>query len=281
MQLYLGTRGSKLAMAQSQQVADAITIATGVAVELVVFQTKGDKILDKPLADIGGKGLFTFELESALLAGEIDFAVHSLKDLPTDEDSHLVIGAIPQREDPRDCIVGKPLRESLIIGTGSLRRESMIRSLSPKAEIRGIRGNVDTRLAKLDRGEFDAIVLAKAGLNRLSIERNDIYIQDPSVFVPAPGQGALGIQCRRSDSKTLEILQSIHHSVTKDCVDFERTFLAAIQGGCNVAAGCYAYRENERYHASYFLDRDGMQRGSITFENVQDGMASLMKVLGV
>lgn len=234
--LRLGTRGSKLALAQSTQVAQAITKATGVAVELVVITTRGDRIQNKPLAEIGGKGLFTMELEAALRDGSIDFAVHSLKDLPTDDPQGLCLPVTPKRADPRDVWVGSVHAKR--VGTGSLRRGSQIQGLHPYVEILGIRGNVDTRLAKLDKGDYDAIILAAAGMARLDIHRSDALRLSIGDCVPAPAQGVLGIQARAGDTEVHQILQSIHDPVTHVCVGVERAFLASIQGGCNVAAGC-------------------------------------------
>ena len=234
--LRLGTRGSKLALAQSTQIAQGITKATGVSVELVVISTRGDRIQNKPLAEIGGKGLFTMELEAALRDGSIDFAVHSLKDLPTDDPKGLCLPVTPKRADPRDVWVGAANAKR--VGTGSLRRGEQIQNLYPSVEILGIRGNVDTRLAKLDRGDYDAIILAAAGMARLDIRRADASPLPISDCVPAPAQGVLGIQAREGDTKVHNILQSIHDPVTAVCVEVERSFLASIQGGCNVAAGC-------------------------------------------
>ena len=234
--LRLGTRGSKLALAQSTQIAQGITKATGVSVELVVISTRGDRIQNKPLAEIGGKGLFTMELEAALRDGSIDFAVHSLKDLPTDDPKGLCLPVTPKRADPRDVWVGAANAKR--VGTGSLRRGEQIQNLYPSVEILGIRGNVDTRLAKLDRGDYDAIILAAAGMARLDIRRTDASPLPISDCVPAPAQGVLGIQAREGDTKVHNILQSIHDPVTAVCVEVERSFLASIQGGCNVAAGC-------------------------------------------
>ena len=157
----------------------------------------------------------------------------------------------------------------------------MIRKINPQATIKGIRGNVDTRLAKLDRGEYDSIVLAKAGLNRLSINRIDAHPQDFNIFIPAPAQGALGIQCRQEDARIIPILQKVHHHETAICVALERRFLAAIQGGCNVAAGCYVYRIAEHYQASLFLDRGGMKQGHISFNDLSEGYEAMLELVGV
>ena len=239
-ELVLGTRGSKLALAQSQWVADLITEKTGVKVRLKVISTKGDRIVDKPLGAIGGKGLFTAELEVELFSKDIDFAVHSLKDLPTEQPAGLCLGAIPKREDPRDVLVGNRTADLMIVGTGSLRRQAQIRSLFPQAVVKGVRGNVDTRIAKMERGDYDCVVLAMAGLKRLSIQRDDIHALSFEESVPAAGQGALGIQCAKDRPEILELLHTIHDPETEKEVLTERSFLEEFGGGCHVAAGCIA-----------------------------------------
>ena len=237
----LGTRGSLLALTQSRQVANAVFGATGVPVELVVISTRGDEITDRPLPAIGGKGLFTMELEHALRTGAIDFAVHSLKDLPTDDPDGLVLGAVPQRVDPRDALVGysfADLPPGSTVATGSLRRRVQLAAMRPDLTICGIRGNVPTRLKKRDDGLCDATVLAMAGLERLAIDRTDIYPLSQDEMVPAVGQGALAVQCRSGDERVLHALSTIEHTETRACVQGERAFLEALGGGCNVPAGC-------------------------------------------
>ena len=241
--LILGTRGSQLAVAQSSLVARAITRATGRPVRLEIISTRGDQITDRPLAAIGGKGLFTAELEAALRAGEIDFAVHSLKDLPTEDPEGLVVAAIPARADPRDVVVGAPLGSlppGAVVGTGSLRRRCQLLALRPDLTIQGIRGNVDTRLRKLDEGDYDAVILAAAGLERLGIQRTDLHPLSPEQVVPAAGQGALAIQASAARPDILALLASVEDAETRARVDAERAFLAAFGGGCHVAAACYA-----------------------------------------
>ena len=255
--LVLGTRGSKLALAQSQWVANLITEITGVPVELKVISTKGDRIIDKPLAEIGGKGLFTVELEAELFSKDIDFAVHSLKDLPTEQPEGLCLGAIPKREDPRDALVGQITEDDLVIGTGSLRRQSQLRQLYPKAVMKGIRGNVDTRIAKMEAGEVDCVVLAMAGLNRLSIKRDDIRPLSFEESIPAAGQGALGIQCLTDRADVRKILQAIHDPSTETAVLVERSFLEKFGGGCHVAAGCIAKFKLGMISATAFAEIDG------------------------
>ncbi|MCK6505199.1 hydroxymethylbilane synthase [Myxococcota bacterium] len=250
-ELVLGTRGSQLAVTQSQQVADAITAATGVPVRLEIIRTRGDQVQDRPLAAVGGKGLFTAELEAALREGGIDLAVHSLKDLPTDDAEGLELGAFPVRQDPRDVLVGPPLRElpaGAVIGTGSLRRRTQLHALRPDLDLRDIRGNVDTRLAKRDRGEYHAVVLAMAGLNRLGISRPDLQPFDVDTLVPAVGQGILGVQCRAGDARVLGLLASIDHGDSRRSALAERAFLAAFGGGCNVPVACHVVVRGAALH---------------------------------
>ena len=261
--LRLGTRGSKLALTQSGFVAELIEQKTGVPVELIVISTKGDRILDKPLAEIGGKGLFTFELETALRSNEIDLAVHSLKDLPTEDPDGLMIAAIPTREDPRDAIVGTSLDKAKILGTGSARRLAQSKRLNPNIQIQDIRGNVDTRLAKLDSGQYDAIVLAMAGLNRLHIKRDDIQPLSVKRMIPAPGQGALAIQCNANRQKIIDLLCTVHDQTTADCVSAERTFLSEIGGGCNVSAGCYVQFLSGVFCGQAFVVTDSYKMASL------------------
>jgi hydroxymethylbilane synthase len=244
--LVLGTRGSALARTQSQHVADAITAATGVPVELKIIVTRGDRDRTRPLAELGGKGLFTLELEEGLRDGSLDLAVHSLKDLPTDDPDGLTLGALPVREDPRDAWVGPGIADlpaGAVVGTGSLRRAAQVLALRPDVVVKDIRGNVETRLAKRDRGDYDATILAMAGMRRLGISRPDALALDPEQMVPAVGQGVLGVQCRAGDARVLDLLAPIDHAETRRCAAVERAFLAAFGGGCNVPAGCHAWVE--------------------------------------
>ncbi len=241
--LRLGTRGSQLAVTQSGIVADAISMATGVRVELVVIKTRGDRITDRPLQEVGGKGLFTKELEDALLEGSVDFAVHSMKDMPTDNPAGLSFAAIPQRVDPRDALVGSTLdalAPGAVVGTGSVRRALQLRALRPDLEIRGIRGNVDTRIDKQRSGEYDAILLAMAGLTRLGRADDATEALPLDTMIPAVGQGALAIQCRDDAEETRRLLESVHHEPTALCVAAERAFLARVSGGCSAPAACHA-----------------------------------------
>jgi len=259
--LKLGTRGSKLALTQSGHVAAAITQATGREVELVIISTKGDRVQDRPLQAVGGKGLFTKELEDAMLAGEVHFAVHSMKDMPTDDPPGLIIAAIPERVDPRDCLVGATLAElgsGAVVGTGSIRRELQLRAARPDLQIRGIRGNVDTRIRKQQEGEYDAIVLAMAGITRLGLAHVASEAIDVDAMIPAVGQGALAIQARSDDTETLAVLEAIHHPRTAACVQAERSFLIGISGGCSVPAAAHAVWEGDQIGITGFFAADGV-----------------------
>jgi len=242
-EVVIGTRGSALARAQSEWVGRQLEAAVeGLTWRLEIIRTRGDAIQNKPLAAIGGKGLFTEELEAALRGGDIDLAVHSLKDLPTDMPADLLVGSIPRRADPADVLVGSTLAalpKGAKVGTGSARRKALLLDLRPDLVVKGIRGNVDTRLAKLAEGQYDAIILAAAGLERLGLDVGGDPLPLES-FIPAPGQGALGIQCRRQDGRTQEALSAIDHAMTRLCCKAERSFLAALGGGCSVPAGALA-----------------------------------------
>lgn len=244
----LATRGSPLAVAQSQQVADAVTAATGVPVELVLVTTRGDRVTDRPLGQVGGKGLFTKEVEEAVLRGDADFAVHSAKDLPTERPDGLVLGAVPVRQDPRDVLVGATLaglKDGAVVGTGSLRRQRQLAARRPDLRFVDVRGNIDTRLAKAARGDVDAIVLAAAGLNRLGVVlplHEAISVAD---CLPAVGQGALAVECRGDDDAVRAGLAAIDHAPTRLCLDVERAFLIALSGGCSVPAACHAVCEGD------------------------------------
>lgn len=253
MKLVLATRRSALALAQSRAFAKTLAGGTpGLAIEELLVVTSGDKTQDKPLQDIGGKGLFIKELEEALLDGRADFAVHSIKDVPAVIADSLVLAAIPRREDPRDALVtrtGARLAElpaGARIGTGSLRRALALRSARPDIVVEPVRGNVDTRLRKVDEGQYDAVVLALAGLKRLGLEGRATEILEPGVSLPAIGQGALGIECRREDARTREVLRGIVHAETSICVHAERAVMAAVDGNCRTPVAAFAEREGDR-----------------------------------
>lgn len=239
--LRFGTRGSQLARRQTQIVADLLQAAhSGLRIEVEVITTYGDQKLDTPLPLIGGKGVFTIELEQALRDGAIDLAVHSLKDLPTADVEGIVIGAIPERASPLDVFISRSglrldeLPEKAVIGTSSLRRSAQLLARRPDLHLINIRGNVDTRLRKLrdPEGPYDAIVLAKAGLDRLDLDQVVTEVLPPDVMLPAPGQGAIGVQCR-ADDEALELLAAIQHPAAIAEVTAERSFLSALGGGCS------------------------------------------------
>jgi hydroxymethylbilane synthase len=245
--LTLGTRPSQLARWQTDYVAAALHTAwPGLQTEVVVYTTQGDRELSRPLPSIGGKGLFTAEIEAALRGGEIDLAVHSLKDLPIEDSQSLIIGAVLEREDAHDVLVSRhhlPLAElppTPRIGTSSPRRAAQIMAARPDARIVSIRGNVDTRLRKAATDEYDAIVVAAAGLARLGLEEHVTQRLPLDVMLPAPAQGALAVQCRADDEASLALLRPIHHGPTWAAVTAERTFLDGLGGGCAVPVAAYA-----------------------------------------
>lgn len=245
--LIIGSRGSKLALTQSNFIADAIrALEPGLEVRVEIIHTKGDKILDAPLAQIGGKGLFTKELEVALQDARIDLAVHSLKDLPTELPEGLTLAAVPKRESPYDAFVCSKwtsvddLPANARVGTSSLRRGAQLRAYRSDLEIVPIRGNVETRLRRVEEGAVDAAVLACAGLNRLALGHAVLYALDVDVMIPAPAQGALGIEARADDAKTLALLQRLTDSQTLAEVRAERACLATLEGGCQVPLGALA-----------------------------------------
>lgn len=223
----------------------------GVRVELMIFKTSGDAIAERPLHEFGGKGLFTKELEQALLAGQVDLAVHSFKDVPVTmplvEQDELVVAAVPQREDARDVLVSersKTLRElapGATVGTGSLRRRSQVLALRPDLNVRPIRGNIDTRLQKLKSGEFDAVILAAAGLRRASLfDAALMYPIDPQDLLPASGQGALAIQCRKADRRVRQLLEVLNDPATASCVSAERELVRLLEGDCHSPISAFA-----------------------------------------
>jgi len=243
----IGTRGSLLARCQSGWVKEALeALRPGLKVELCVIKTMGDKILDVPLAKVGGKGLFVKEIEEALMAGEVDLAVHSMKDVPSVLPESLFIAAVPAREDPRDVWVSskagslEDLPAGARVGTSSLRRGAQVLKLRPDATIESLRGNLDTRLRKALEGQYDGIVLAAAGLHRMGWQDRITSYLDPVDFVPAVGQGALGIEARRDDPFIRELLGPLHDAETALTVTAERSFLDELEGGCQVPIGGHA-----------------------------------------
>jgi hydroxymethylbilane synthase len=247
LSIVLGTRGSKLAVHQSEWVqAQLHVLAPHVTVTLRRIQTSGDRILDVPLAQIGGKGLFVKEIEEALLSGEIDLAVHSMKDVPTELPDGLEILCVPPREDPRDALISRDGKSFLDlplgarIGTSSLRRQSQLLHARPDLTIAMLRGNLDTRLKKLHEGQFDAIVLAAAGLRRLAWAHEITEYLAPLISLPAIGQGALGIEGRRDDAFIRSLLSGLDHAPSKIAVLAERALLHRLQGGCQVPIAAHA-----------------------------------------
>ena len=243
----IGTRASLLAVTQSTWVKNQIERQhPGTTVELVKIITKGDKILDVPLAKVGGKGLFVKEIEDALLDGRVDLAVHSMKDVPAELPAGLHVAIVPEREVPFDAFISvkckslAELPQGAVIGTSSLRRKSQLAALRPDLEIKDLRGNLDTRLKKLDEGVYDAIILAGAGLNRLGMQNRITALFSPEQMLPAIGQGALGIELREADSELLAGLQFLHHADTAAAVAAERAFLLRLEGGCQVPIGGFA-----------------------------------------
>jgi hydroxymethylbilane synthase len=243
--LRLGTRGSKLALAQSRMVAEMLESRhSQLGVELVEIRTEGDRDQSTPLAE--GVGWFTTAIQEALQRNEVDLAVHSYKDLPTQRPEGLVIAAVPVREDPRDALVsrgGKPLRElpaGAVLGTSSPRREAQVRAMRPDLEIRLIRGNVDTRLAKVEGGDYDATILALAGLKRLALDHRVTQVFAFDEMLPAPAQGAIAVECRAADETARAVLAAIDDPALRREVAAERSFLATLEAGCSFPAAAHA-----------------------------------------
>ena len=258
--IVIGTRKSKLALWQAEWVkSELVKMTPGLKVELNKITTTGDKILDVPLAKVGGKGLFVKEIEEALLRGEADIAVHSMKDVPVDFPKGLHLAVICKREDPRDAFITrtqstehrtqtikrfKYLPKGATIGTSSLRRMCQLLNIRPDLKIMQLRGNLDTRLRKLDEGQFDAIILAAAGVKRLGWAERITEVLEPGISLPAIGQGAIGIECRIDDKFTNKLIKPLNHPETAVCVRAERAFLKKLEGGCQVPIAAYARLEH-------------------------------------
>lgn len=243
--IIIGSRGSKLALWQAGHIAEALK-ALDVETRIDVIKTSGDQIQDIPLAQVGGKGLFTKEIDEALLSGAIDLAVHSMKDVPTGLPEGLTIAAIPEREEPRDALIGSTLAElkdGSSIGTSSLRRSSQLLAMNSSLSIEMLRGNIDTRLRKLDEGHYDAIVLAAAGLRRLGWQDRIRELIPVEVMCPAVGQGALAIETRADGGIAHELVRKLDHAETRTAVTAERAMLDKLGGGCQVPIGGYAFLE--------------------------------------
>jgi hydroxymethylbilane synthase len=253
--LRIGTRGSQLALWQSRWVQNALAGHwPKTSFELTVIKTTGDKIQDVPLSQVGGKGLFVKEIEEALLAGRIDLAVHSMKDMPSELPPGLTIGAIPPRENPLDILAAGPctslaaLPQGARVGTSSLRRTAQVRHMRPDVQIIPLRGNLDTRLRKLAAGDMDAVILAAAGLLRLGLsDRISAYLP-PDQMLPAVGQGALCIETRRDDPVVGPLMAALEHADTRTAVTAERAFLARLEGGCQVPIAAHARIDGEQIH---------------------------------
>jgi hydroxymethylbilane synthase len=250
MKVRLGTRGSRLALVQSEEVAGALR-ARGAEVEVVVIRTSGDRLAQVALADFGGKALFVKEIEEALLAGQVDVGVHSLKDLPSDLPPGLALGAFPVREDPRDVLLARAgggweaLPPGAVVGTSSPRRRAMVLARRPDLRAEPIRGNVETRLEKLRGGACDALVMAAAGLKRLGLSPPHRTPLDPADFVPAVGQGVLAVEARQADRELLELLRAVDDTRTRLAAVAERAFLARLGAGCHTAVAGHARPEGE------------------------------------
>ena len=251
MRLTFATRPSALARWQTARVIQLLEAAhPGLECNEYVITTTGDRVLDRPLPEIGGKGLFTRELENALLSGQVHAAVHSLKDLPVEDTPGIVVAAIPEREAAPDVLVSADghtlasLPEGARVGTCSLRRSAQLLARRPDLTILPLRGNVDSRVRKAMNGEYDAIVLAQAGLMRLGLQAHISEVFSLEVMLPAPGQGALAVQCRADDRDTLELLAAIHDPLTAAAVGAERAFLSGLGGGCSLPVAAFAQKNN-------------------------------------
>ena len=284
--LRLGTRGSPLALTQAGMVRQALAKAHGIDPERIaveVIRTSGDRIQDRPLADAGGKGLFTKEIEEALSAGAIDLAVHSSKDMPTVLPAGLELSAFMAREDPRDAFISRKaksiadLPHGATIGTASLRRQAMMKRLRPDLRIVPLRGNVETRLRKLDEGVADATLLALAGLKRLGLAEAATAILDVGEFLPAVGQGAIGIETRADDTRTRELLAAINHADTFNALACERAFLAVLDGSCRTPIGGHATIASGRIRFRGMIIKPD---GSEAFETTREGDISDAEKLG-
>ena len=288
--IIVGSRRSKLALTQTNWFIEQLKQA-GVPFEFEVKEivTKGDRILDVQLSKVGGKGLFVKEIEQALYDKEIDFAVHSMKDMPAVLPEGLVIGCIPKREDPRDAFISvghvkfADLPQGAVVGTSSLRRSSQLLKARPDLKIKWIRGNVDTRLQKLETEEYDAIILAASGLNRLGWS-NDVVTEylEPEICLPAVAQGSLGIECRGDDTELLQELAKLTDKATWETANAERAFLAAMDGGCQVPIAGYATYENEEIHFTGLVaapDASEFYEDSATSKNAEEAGKAVAKIL--
>ncbi|NTJ43299.1 hydroxymethylbilane synthase [Agrobacterium larrymoorei] len=286
----IGTRGSPLALAQAFETRDRLMATHGLPpemFEIVPLSTKGDRMTDRPLSEIGGKGLFTEELEAQLLSGALDFAVHSSKDMATRLPEGLQLTAFLPREDVRDAFIGRTapklieLRHGATVGSASLRRQSLIRRLRPDLNVIIFRGLVDTRLRKLAEGQADATLLAFAGLKRLNKADVPTELLNPMEFPPAPAQGAIGIESRIGDTRVNELLYAINDRPTYDAVSCERAFLAALDGSCRTPIAGYAICEGENLHFhGLILTPDGKTEHGVTVEGKRTTAETLGREAG-
>jgi hydroxymethylbilane synthase len=262
----IGTRGSLLAKWQAEHVRKLLFQIAGVETEIVIIKTSGDKLAQAPLTQIGGKGVFIKELEEALIDGTVDLAVHSVKDVPTETPSRLFFPAVLRRDDVRDCIVSRTggglssLREGARVGTSSLRRQAQLRRLRKDLDLRDLRGNVDTRLRKVESGEYEAVVVAKAGLDRLGLAHRISEILAPEICLPAVGQGAIAIESRTTEPEISNVLAKLDDLETRNAVVAERSLLAELHGGCQVPLGAWARMErNELILEACVVSIDGLE----------------------
>ncbi|HCW99151.1 MAG: hydroxymethylbilane synthase [Pantoea sp.] len=281
----IATRQSPLALWQAHYVQQRLMAAhPGLRVELVPMVTKGDVILDTPLAKVGGKGLFVKELELAMLENRADLAVHSMKDVPVAFPEGLGLVTICEREDPRDAFVSNhynsldELPQGAVVGTSSLRRQSQISERRPDLVIRSLRGNVGTRLSKLDAGEYDAIILATAGLKRLELEARIRQPLPAEISLPAVGQGAVGIECRLDDSELIGLLQALNHDDTAVCVKAERAMNTRLEGGCQVPIGSFALLEGDELWLRGLV---GAPDGSVMVRGERRGPRAEAEAMGI
>lgn len=283
--IILGTRGSKLAMWQAEWVkAELENTHKGITVELNKIKTTGDKILDVPLAQVGGKGLFVKEIEEAMLRGEIDIAVHSMKDVPTEFPEGLHLSVICKREDPRDALISSNQGLSLSelprgaqVGTSSLRRSCQLLSIRPDLNILSLRGNLDTRLRKLDEGQFNAIILAAAGVKRLGWQDRITEYLSTDTSLPAIGQGAIGIECRKDNAEINRLIETLNHNESYICVSSERACLKKLEGGCQVPIAAHAELDGDRLIIRGLV---GSLDGKTIIKSIVEGSSTDAEALG-
>ena len=284
-EIRIGTRSSALALWQAEWVKSELEKRyPGLNVTLTKIKTTGDKILDVPLAKVGGKGLFVKEIEEAMLVNEIDIAVHSMKDVPTFFPDGLHLACITKREDPRDALLTRnkvgfnDLPKGANIGTSSLRRQAQLMNVRPDFVIHQLRGNVDTRLRKLKEGQYDAIILAAAGVKRLGLAENVTEYIDPQISLPAIGQGALGIECRVDDRELNDMISFFNHADSRVCVTGERALLRRLEGGCQVPIACYGEIQNGKLRLTGLV---GSVDGKRIVKDIIEGSPDKAEKLGV